>query len=69
VIYNNRNSIIIGSAHKVCIGKIIYMIFRYYLVVFIDLEVKIAKRKLVFETEVNKIEEGIEIFICDLLKL
>ncbi len=45
------------------------MIFRYYLVVFIDLEVKIAKRKLVFETEVNKIEEGIEISICDLLKL
>jgi phosphate transport system protein len=45
------------------------VIFRYYMVVFIDLEVKIAKRKLVFETEVNKIEEGIEISICDLLKL
>lgn len=39
------------------------------MVVFLDLEVKIAKRKLVFETEVNKIEEGIEISICDLLKL
>jgi hypothetical protein len=38
-------------------------------VIVIDLEVKIAKRKFVFEAEVNKIEEGIEISICDLLKL
>jgi phosphate transport system protein len=53
----------------VSFGKIIYMIFRDYVVVVIDLEEKIAKRKLVFEAEVNKIEEGIEISICDLLKL
>ena len=39
------------------------------MIVFIDLKVKIAKRKPVFEIKANKIEEGTEISICYLLKL
>jgi len=50
-------------------GKMVEMIFRDSMVAVIDLDVKLAERTLAFEAEVNKLEEGIEISIFDLLAL
>ncbi len=50
-------------------GKMVEMIFRDSMVAVIDLDVKLAERTLAFEEEVNKLEEGIEISIFDLLAL
>ena len=50
-------------------GKMVEMIFRDSMVAVIDLDVKLAERTLAFEKEVNKLEEGIEISIFDLLAL
>ncbi|MCU7505280.1 MAG: phosphate signaling complex protein PhoU, partial [Ignavibacteria bacterium] len=50
-------------------GKIVEMIFRDSMVAVIDLDVKLAERTLALEVEVNKLEEGIEVSIFDLLAL
>jgi phosphate transport system protein len=50
-------------------GKIVEMIFRDSMVAVIDLDVKLAERTLALEAEVNKLEEGIEVSIFDLLAL
>ena len=50
-------------------GKMVELIFRDSMVAVIDLDVKLAERTLAFEAEVNKLEEGIEISIFDLLAL
>ena len=53
----------------VSFGKMVEMIFRDSMVAVIDLDVKLAERTLASEAEVNKLEEGIEISIFDLLAL
>jgi phosphate transport system protein len=50
-------------------GKMVELTFRDSMVAVIDLDVKLAERVLASEAEINKLEEGIEISICDLLAL
>jgi phosphate transport system protein len=50
-------------------GKMPEMIFRDSMVAVIDLDVKLAERTLAYEADVDKLEEGIEVSIFDLLAL
>jgi phosphate transport system protein len=50
-------------------GKMAEMIFRDSMVAVIDLDVKLAERTLAYEADVDKLEEGIEVSIFDLLAL
>jgi len=53
----------------VSFGKMVELAFRNSMIAVIGLDVKLAERTLAFEAEVDKLEEGIEIFISDLLAL
>jgi phosphate transport system protein len=53
----------------VSFGKMVEQAFIDSVVAVIDLDVKLAERTLAFEAEVDKLEEGIEISIFDLLAL
>jgi phosphate transport system protein len=53
----------------VSFGNMVKMAFRDSMDAVIDLDVKLAERTLAFEAEVNKLEERIEVTICDLLAL
>jgi phosphate transport system protein len=50
-------------------GKMVELIFRDSMVAVIDLDVKLAEKVLASEAEINRLEEGIEISVCDLLAL
>lgn len=50
-------------------GKMVELAFKDSMVAAIDLNVKLAERTLAFEAEVDKLEEGIEVSIFDLLAL
>jgi phosphate transport system protein len=51
------------------LGKIVQRVFGDSMVSVIDLNVKLAERTIASETDINKLEEGIEVSICDLLAL
>jgi phosphate transport system protein len=53
----------------VSFGKDVELAFRDSMVSVIDLDVELAKRTLAFEAEVDKLEEGIEVSISDLIAL
>jgi phosphate transport system protein len=53
----------------VSFGKDVELAYRNSMVSVIDLDVKLAKRTLAFEEEVDKLEEGIEVSISDLIAL
>src|SRR5450759_2863668 len=53
----------------VSFGKMVELAFRNSMIEVIDLDVKLAERTFTFEVEVDKLEEGIEISISDLLAL
>ena len=53
----------------VSFGKMVELAFRNSMIAVIDLDVKLAERTFTFEAEVDKLEEGIEISISDLLAL
>ena len=50
-------------------GKNVEMAFKDSMISVIDLDVELAKRTLAFEEEVEKLEEGIEVSIADLIAL
>lgn len=50
-------------------GKNVELAFRDSMTSVIDLDVELAKRTLAFEAEVDKLEEGIEVSISDLIAL
>jgi phosphate transport system protein len=51
------------------LGRMVELVFRDSMVSVIDLNVKLAERTIASETEINKLEEGIEVSIYDLLAL
>jgi phosphate transport system protein len=53
----------------VSFGKMVELAFRDSVLAVIDLDVKLAERTLAFETEVDKLEDGIEVSISDLIAL
>ena len=53
----------------VSFGTMVELAFKDSMVAVIDLDVKLAERTLAFEAEVDKLEEGIEVSIFDLLAL
>ena len=53
----------------VSFGKMVELAFRDSMVAVIDLDVKLAEKTLAFEEEVDKLEEGIEVSISDLIAL
>ncbi len=53
----------------VSFGKMVELAFRDSMVAVIDLDIKLAEKTLAFEAEVDKLEEGIEISIDDLIAL
>src|SRR5674476_319195 len=53
----------------VSFGMMVELAFKDSMVAVIDLDVKLAERTLAFEAEVDKLEEGIEVSIFDLLAL
>jgi phosphate transport system protein len=53
----------------VSFGKDVELAFRDSMISVIDLNVELAKRTLAFEAEVDKLEEGIEASISDLIAL
>ena len=53
----------------VSFGNMVKMAFRDSMDAVTDLDVKLAERTLAFEAEVDKLEERIEVTICDLLAL
>jgi len=53
----------------VSFGKMVELAFRDSMVAVIDLDVKLAEKTLAFEAEVDKLEEGIEVSISDLIAL
>jgi phosphate transport system protein len=53
----------------VSFGKMVDLAFKDSVLSVIDLDVKLAERTLAFETEVDKLEEGIEVSISDLIAL
>ena len=50
-------------------GKNVEMAFKDSMISVIDLDVELAKRTLAFEEDVEKLEEGIEVSIADLIAL
>ena len=50
-------------------GKMVELMFRDSMVAVIDLDIKLAEKVLASETEIYKLEEGIEVSIFDLLAL
>jgi phosphate transport system protein len=53
----------------VSFGKMVELAYRDSMVAVIDLDVKLAERTLAYEAEVDKLEEGIEVSIDDLIAL
>ena len=53
----------------VSFGKMVELAFSNSMVAVVDLDVKLAEKTLAFEAEVDKLEEGIEISISDLIAL
>jgi phosphate transport system protein len=53
----------------VSFGKDVEVAFKDSMVAVIDLDVELAKKTLAFEAEVDEIEEGIEVYISDLIAL
>ena len=51
------------------LGRMVELVFRDSMVSVIDLNVKLAERTIASETEINKLEEGIEVSIYDLVAL
>jgi len=51
------------------LGEMVERVFGDSMVAVVDLDVKLAQRTIVSEAEINKLEEGIEISIFDLLAL
>jgi len=51
------------------LGKMVQRVFRYSMIAVEHLDIKLAERTIASETELNKLEEGIEVSICDLLAL
>ena len=51
------------------LGEIVDLAFKDSMIAVIDLDVKLAERTLAFETEVDKLEDGIEVSISDLIAL
>lgn len=50
-------------------GEMVELIFRDSMVSVIDLDVKLAEKTLALEPEIDKLEEGIEVSVFDLLAL
>jgi phosphate transport system protein len=57
------------SKSVLSLGGIVELVFRDSMVSVIDLNVKLAERTIAYETEIYKLEEGIEVSIYDLLAL
>jgi phosphate transport system protein len=53
----------------VSFGKMVEITFRDSIVAVVDLDIKLAERTLACEAEVDKLEEGIEVSIYDLIAL
>ena len=51
------------------LGEIVQRVFRDSVIAVEHLDIKLAERTIASETEINKLEEGIEVSICDLLAL
>ena len=51
------------------LGKMVQRVFRDSMIAVEHLDIKLAERTIASETELNKLEEGIEVSICDLLAL
>ena len=51
------------------LGEIVQRVFRDSVIAIEHLDIKLAERTIASETEINKLEEGIEVSICDLLAL
>ena len=51
------------------LGKMVQRVFRYSMIAVEHLDIKLAERTIAYGTEINKLEEGIEVSICDLLAL
>ena len=54
---------------ELSLGKMVHRVFRYSMIAVEHLDIKLAERTIAYETEINKLEEGIEVSICDLLAL
>jgi phosphate transport system protein len=57
------------SKSVLSLGKIVQRVFADSMMAVEHLDIKLAERTIASETELNKLEEGIEVSICDLLAL
>jgi phosphate transport system protein len=57
------------SKSVLSLGKIVQRVFADSMIAVEHLDIKLAEKTIASETEVNKLEEGIEVSICDLLAL
>jgi phosphate transport system protein len=57
------------SKSVLSLGKMVQRVFADSMIAVEHLDIKLAEKTIASETEVNKLEEGIEVSICDLLAL
>ena len=57
------------SKSVLSLGKMVQRVFADSMIAVEHLDIRLAEKTIASETEVNKLEEGIEVSICDLLAL